>query len=82
MIPKWRVYSGLVCIIAAIITPAIYQPLGAVFYVACLILIWFHPCPECKRKMIWAHPESEKVCRNCAIVQALIGKNRGDWNST
>ena len=80
--PKWKAYVCLVSVPAAIITSGYYIPLSAGFYAACVLLIWLHRCPECKRKMIWAHPESEKVCRSCAIAEALTGKNRGNWNST
>jgi hypothetical protein len=79
---KWRVYAALACIVATIIAPALHVWFGVVFMAAAYTLIWLNRCPECKRRMIVAHPESEKVCRNCAIVQALTGKNRGDWNST
>lgn len=45
-------------------------------------IIWVNRCPDCKRRIIWAHPESEKVCRSCDIVRALTGKSHnGDWNS-
>jgi hypothetical protein len=37
-------------------------------------------CCPMRQKFIWAHPESEKVCRSCAIVGALTGKtSNGDW---